>query len=204
MAASDFLYEQRLSFLCWNPGPRRRSPGAIEVHFAGPWHTLALQELVEFFQHEVVTRMCQVAAPKSIVKIGSSDHRIKQVTSKRRSTMRVLHLFSATVNEETIIPDQASRPPSSENGHVYSSVSLATLVFRQLPLLLFLFHSCRLSPRLSTSPCFRSAKKASSGPDHAPGAYVGVHRGTEELLAPQSMVPRTMDQIVVVLVSQLV
>ena len=61
-AASDLSSEQtRLSISCWNPGPKRGSPGAIEDHIAGPWHIVALQESVEFLQHKDITRQFHVA-----------------------------------------------------------------------------------------------------------------------------------------------
>ena len=57
-AASDLLSEQtRLSIFCWNPGPTRGSPGAIENHIVGRWHSVALQEAAELLQHEDMT--CQ-------------------------------------------------------------------------------------------------------------------------------------------------
>ena len=42
----------RVSILSWNPGPRRGKPGAIEKHTAGKWHFIALQEAIEYLQHE--------------------------------------------------------------------------------------------------------------------------------------------------------
>ena len=50
---AKLLPEQtRISILSWNPGPRRGMPGATEVHIAGKWHIIALQEAVEYLQHE--------------------------------------------------------------------------------------------------------------------------------------------------------
>ena len=47
--------QTRLSIYSWNPGPRRGTPGAIEDHIAGKWHIIALQEAIEYLQHECLT-----------------------------------------------------------------------------------------------------------------------------------------------------
>ena len=46
------LEQTRISVLSWNLGPRRGKPGVIEEHIAGEWHNVALQETIEFLQHE--------------------------------------------------------------------------------------------------------------------------------------------------------
>ena len=46
------LEQTRISSLSWNPGPRRGRPGAIEEHIAGKGHIIALQEAIEYLQHE--------------------------------------------------------------------------------------------------------------------------------------------------------
>ena len=52
-SVSNRLLEQtRISIPSWNPGPRRGKPGAIEEHIAGKWHIIALQEAIEYLQHE--------------------------------------------------------------------------------------------------------------------------------------------------------
>ena len=48
----------RLSILCWNPGPKLVSPGAIENHIAGAWHIVASEE---FLLHQDITRQFHVA-----------------------------------------------------------------------------------------------------------------------------------------------
>ena len=39
----------------WNLGPRRGREGVIEEHIAGKWHVIALQEAIEYLQHECRT-----------------------------------------------------------------------------------------------------------------------------------------------------
>ena len=46
------LEQNRISILKWNLEPRRGRPGAIEEHVAGKWHIVALQEAIEYLQHE--------------------------------------------------------------------------------------------------------------------------------------------------------
>ena len=46
------LEQTRISILSWNLGPRRGRLGAIEEHIAGKWHIVALQEAIEYLQHE--------------------------------------------------------------------------------------------------------------------------------------------------------
>ena len=41
-----------ISISNWNPGNRRGKPGAIEKHIAGKLHIIALQEAIEYLQHE--------------------------------------------------------------------------------------------------------------------------------------------------------
>ena len=45
---------RRLSILSWNPGPRRGKDGAMERHIAVKWHIIALQEAIEYIQHEYI------------------------------------------------------------------------------------------------------------------------------------------------------
>ena len=47
--------QMRLSNLSWNPGPRRGKEGVIEKHIAGKWHIIALQEAIQYLQHESLT-----------------------------------------------------------------------------------------------------------------------------------------------------
>ena len=55
-AASDLLLEQtRVSILSWNPGPRRGTPGASQHHIAGRWYIIALQESIQYLQHDYAT-----------------------------------------------------------------------------------------------------------------------------------------------------
>ena len=49
------LEQTRLSILSWNPGPRRGREGASAEHIAGKWHVIALQEAIEYLQHESIT-----------------------------------------------------------------------------------------------------------------------------------------------------
>ena len=49
------LEQTRLSILNWNPGPRRGKEGAIEKHIAEKWHRIALQDAIEYLQHEYLT-----------------------------------------------------------------------------------------------------------------------------------------------------
>ena len=37
----------------WNPGPRRGKEGAIEKRIAETWHIIALQEAIEYVDHEL-------------------------------------------------------------------------------------------------------------------------------------------------------
>ena len=62
------------SFLtrCWNPCPKRGSPGAICNHIAGWWHILALQESAEFHRIEHIT--CQFHALIFFVAVHSSTN----------------------------------------------------------------------------------------------------------------------------------
>ena len=41
--------------MSWNPGPRRGKEGAIEEHIAGKWHIIALQEAIEYLDHDYLT-----------------------------------------------------------------------------------------------------------------------------------------------------
>ena len=53
------LFEQiRLSISSCNPGPRRGREGEIEEHIAVKWHVIALQEAIEYLQHECLTNHC--------------------------------------------------------------------------------------------------------------------------------------------------
>ena len=52
---NSVLKQTRLCVLRWNPGPRRGKPGAIEEDIAGKWHVMALQEGIEYLQHECLT-----------------------------------------------------------------------------------------------------------------------------------------------------
>ena len=49
------LEQTRISILSWNLRPRRGTPGAIEKHIAGKWHIIALQEAIEYLQHDSLT-----------------------------------------------------------------------------------------------------------------------------------------------------
>ena len=55
------LERTRISILSWNPGPRRGTPGAIEKHIAGKWHTIAFQEAIEYLQHDSLTNSFHVS-----------------------------------------------------------------------------------------------------------------------------------------------
>ena len=57
------LFEQtRLSILSWNPGLRRCREGAIEEHSAVNWHVIALQEAIEYLQHECFTNASRITS----------------------------------------------------------------------------------------------------------------------------------------------
>ena len=43
-----------------DPGPKRGTPGAIENHIVGRWHSIAPQESVQHFQQDNVTRQFYV------------------------------------------------------------------------------------------------------------------------------------------------
>ena len=60
---SRLLEQRRLSILSWNPGPRRGREGAIEEHIAGKWHVIALQEAIEYLQHECLTNHFYITVP---------------------------------------------------------------------------------------------------------------------------------------------
>ena len=47
--------QTRIGILSMNLGPQRGEPGAIEKLIASKWHMIALQEAVEFLQHEYLT-----------------------------------------------------------------------------------------------------------------------------------------------------
>ena len=47
--------QKRLSIYNWNPGPRRGREGATEKQIAGKWHIIALQEAIEYVDHELLT-----------------------------------------------------------------------------------------------------------------------------------------------------
>ena len=49
------LEQTRLSIFSRNPGPRRGTPGDIDKHIAGIRHIIALQEAIEYLQHECLT-----------------------------------------------------------------------------------------------------------------------------------------------------
>ena len=49
------LEQTRISILSWNPRPRRGTPGASEKHIAGKWHIIAVQEAIEYLQHDSLT-----------------------------------------------------------------------------------------------------------------------------------------------------
>ena len=78
------LEQVRISILSWNPGPRRGKPGAIAEHIAGNWHVSALQEAIEYFQHECLTNhfyithvsRCAILVKKDIL---HSDMKVNSV-----------------------------------------------------------------------------------------------------------------------------
>ena len=51
---NQLLAQTRISILTWNPGARRGTPGALERHMSGKWHVIALQESIEYLQHETL------------------------------------------------------------------------------------------------------------------------------------------------------
>ena len=52
--------QKRLSIYNWKPGPRRGKEGAIEKQIAGKWHTITLQEAIEYVDHELLTNRFHV------------------------------------------------------------------------------------------------------------------------------------------------
>ena len=58
---NQLLERTRISILSWNPGPRRGTPGAIEKHIAGKWHTIALQKAIEYLHHDSFTNSFHIS-----------------------------------------------------------------------------------------------------------------------------------------------
>ena len=55
-APNRLTEQKRLSIYNWNPGPRRgKEEEGIEKHIAGKWHIIALQESIEYFDHDYLT-----------------------------------------------------------------------------------------------------------------------------------------------------
>ena len=49
-----------MSMYNWNPGPWRGKEGAIEKQIAGKWHTITVQEAIEYVDHELLTNRFHV------------------------------------------------------------------------------------------------------------------------------------------------
>ena len=82
--------------LCWNPSPKRGSPGANGDHTAGNgWRSVALQESVGFSQHEVITRQLHVAHVRGAPLFSMGTLLNQMFKSNQSTNLRTRHTARA-------------------------------------------------------------------------------------------------------------
>ena len=95
--------EEAQLFLSWNLGPRRGKEGAIDKHIAGKRHIIALQEAIEYLEHDYLTSHfyvthfagCAVLFNKDTFSLGQQSHfRLppryqRSAAGRERKTIRV-------------------------------------------------------------------------------------------------------------------
>ena len=93
--------QKRLSIYNWNPGPRRGREGAIEKQIAGKWHTITLQEAIEYVDYELLTNRFHVTHHG-----GCADTRYDMLKDPRRTR---LHGTRCTQRRETRLREQVGQ-----------------------------------------------------------------------------------------------
>ena len=73
--------EKRLSVYNWNPGPRRGKEGAIE-QIIGKWHVIALQEEIDYVDHELLTYRFHVSHYGGCAVLFNKDTFFREVEVK--------------------------------------------------------------------------------------------------------------------------